>query len=159
MYIYIYRYHIHTYIYIYIYIYICIYRRLPAQHLPRHSPLHPDPGVRHPPVCACACACVCVRVFVREYVCECVCVCVCVCVCARVPVPVRVCACTLPTCNCLTSLPASETSFSTQDQTWSNCKSRFLGFQGQYTHKMEIPGRGVPERYSTSWNVFKNCSA
>jgi len=33
----------------------------------------------------------------------------------------------------------------TQDQTRSNCKSRFFGFQGEYTPKVEIPGRGVPE--------------
>ena len=42
----------------------------------------------------------------------------------------------------------------TQDQTRSNCESQFLRFQGQYTSKVEIPGRGVPEWYSTSWIDF-----
>ena len=47
----------------------------------------------------------------------------------------------------------------TQDQTRINCQSRFLEFQGQYTPKVEISGREVPERYSTSWITFYNCSA
>ena len=42
----------------------------------------------------------------------------------------------------------------TQDQTWSNCQSQFLGFQGQYTPKVEISGRGVPGRYSTPCIFF-----
>ena len=37
-----------------------------------------------------------------------------------------------------------------QDQTRSNRKSQFLGCQGQCTPQVEIPGRGVPVRYSTS---------
>ena len=49
--------------------------------------------------------------------------------------------------------------FTTQDQTRSNCQSQFLGFQGQYTPKVEIPVLGVPERYYTSWIVFYNCFA
>jgi hypothetical protein len=38
-------------------------------------------------------------------------------------------------------------------------ESQFLGFQGQYTPKAEIPGRGVREMNSTSRIVFYNGSA
>jgi hypothetical protein len=47
----------------------------------------------------------------------------------------------------------------TQDQTQGNCTSQFLGYQGKYTSRVEISGRGVPERYSTSCIAFYNCSA
>ena len=35
----------------------------------------------------------------------------------------------------------------------------FNHFRKQYTPKIEIPGLGVPEKYSSSWNLFYNCSA
>jgi hypothetical protein len=48
---------------------------------------------------------------------------------------------------------------STQDQTRRNGQRQYLGYQGEYTPKVEIPGRRVSERYSTSWIAFYNCSA
>ena len=39
----------------------------------------------------------------------------------------------------------------TQELTRGNCKSQFLGFQGGYKPKVEIPGRGVRILYFTSW--------
>ena len=47
----------------------------------------------------------------------------------------------------------------TLELTRGNCKSQFLRFQGEFTPKVEISGRGVLVLYSTSWIAFYNCSA
>ena len=40
--------------------------------------------------------------------------------------------------------------YSTLEFERGNCKRQFLGFQGEYTSKVEIPVRGVRILYSTS---------
>ena len=47
----------------------------------------------------------------------------------------------------------SQGQWATRDQTRSSCKSKFLGFLRKCTPKEEIPGRGAPERNSTSWHA------